>query len=546
MLTDRGRRVSICIGTLEYGNRKFRGGGGNGCYGGFVDRSSERCRDWSPSKSSTSRILRISSPTTSPPSSATSPVSLNCSFSNGAGYIEHRVSKFDTLAGIAIKYGVEVADITKLNGLVTDLQMFALKSLRIPLPGRHPPSPCLSNASLNHGKSRSLVDAVIAEVNQSSYHQSKEVDSDKPTRRRQKSEADFSSRTPELLLKKESRSSCGGFSAIAGKGLALRPKAVSKTNLSAPVPINAPVGDSFSSVRKSFSASVLQEPVSNNKGSSSSLWQSSKWTLKADLLQQAAMARSIFDGLPKPLTDQQTNPRVPMMMMMRGLLSTATSSAGGGRRSYSLIPMVIEHSSRGERAYDIFSRLLKERIICINGPINDDTSHVVVAQLLFLESENPSKPIHMYLNSPGGHVTAGLAIYDTMQYIRSPISTICLGQAASMASLLLAAGAKGQRRSLPNATVMIHQPSGGYSGQAKDLTIHTKQIVRVWDALNGLYSKHTGQPVDVVAENMDRDNFMTPQEAKAFGIIDEVIDERPLELVKDAVVGGESKDKSLS
>ncbi|CAN7118314.1 unnamed protein product [Brassica rapa subsp. narinosa] len=367
MLTDRGRRVSICIGTLEYGNRKFRGGGGNGCYGGFVDRSSERCRDWS-----LSRILRISSPTTSPPSSATSPVSLNCSFSNGAGYIEHRVSKFDTLAGIAIKYGVEVADITKLNGLVTDLQMFALKSLRIPLPGRHPPSPCLSNASLNHGedcsepasssasngnlqdvfdpfqslklkpsetkispamdslqgyyglkptnkrasendqyltptstplnqhrKSRSLVDAVIAEVNQSSYHQSKEVNSDKPTRRRQKSEADFSSRTPELLLKKESRSSCGGFSAVAGKGLALRPKAVSKTNLSAPVPINAPVGDSFSSVRKSFSASVLQEPVSNNKGSSS------LWTLKADLLQQAAMARSIFDGLPKPLTGRR-------------------------------------------------------------------------------------------------------------------------------------------------------------------------------------------------------------------------------------------------
>ncbi|KAF3597509.1 hypothetical protein DY000_02026247 [Brassica cretica] len=313
MLTDRGRRVSICIGTLEYGNRKFRGGGGGGCYGGFVDRSSERCRDWSPSKSSASRILRISSPTTSPPSSATSPVSLNCSFSNGAGYIEHRVSKFDTLAGIAIKYGVEVADITKLNGLVTDLQMFALKSLRIPLPGRHPPSPCLSNASFNHGKSRSLVDAVIAEVNQSSY-QSKEVNSDKPTRRRQKSEADFSSKTPELLLKKESRSSCGGFSAIAGKGLALRPKAASKTNLSAdtgsfnPVPVNlmdAPVGDSFSSVRKSFSASVLQEPVSNNNKGSSSLWQSSKWSLKADLLQQAAMARSIFDGLPKPLTGRR-------------------------------------------------------------------------------------------------------------------------------------------------------------------------------------------------------------------------------------------------
>ncbi|CAI9296526.1 unnamed protein product [Lactuca saligna] len=204
-------------------------------------------------------------------------------------------------------------------------------------------------------------------------------------------------------------------------------------------------------------------------------------------------------------------------------------------RSYSVIPMVIEHSSRGERAYDIFSRLLKERIICINGPISDDTSHVVVAQLLYLESENPSKPINMYLNSPGGAVTAGLAIYDTMQYIRSPINTICLGQAASMASLLLAAGAKGERRSLPNATIMIHQPSGGYSGQAKDMTIHTKQIIRVWESLNGLYAKHTGQNVDVIQKNMDRDCFMTPEEAKEFGIIDEVMDERPLTLVTDAV-----------
>nr|GMD34205.1 ATP-dependent Clp protease proteolytic subunit 2, mitochondrial-like [Ipomoea batatas] len=213
------------------------------------------------------------------------------------------------------------------------------------------------------------------------------------------------------------------------------------------------------------------------------------------------------------------------------------------RRWYGLVPMVIEHSSRGERAYDIFSRLLKERIICINGPINDDTSHVVVAQLLFLESENPSKPIHMYLNSPGGAVTAGLAIYDTMQYIRSPINTICLGQAASMASLLLAAGAKGERRSLPNATIMIHQPSGGYSGQAKDMTIHTKQIVRVWDALNELYSKHTWQSVDIIQKNMDRDYFMTPEEAKEFGIIDEVIDQRPLSLVTDAIAQ-EDKDKS--
>ncbi|KAJ8759926.1 hypothetical protein K2173_010072 [Erythroxylum novogranatense] len=166
--------------------------------------------------------------------------------------------------------------------------------------------------------------------------------------------------------------------------------------------------------------------------------------------------------------------------------------------------MVIEHSSRGERAYDIFSRLLKERIICINGPINDDTAHVVVAQ--------------------------------------SPINTICLGQAAPMASLLLAAGAKGERKSLPNATIMIHQPSGGYSGQAKDMTIHTKQIVRVWDALNELYSKHTGQPADVIQKNMDRDYFMTPTEAKEFGIIDDVIDQRPTSLVTDAV-GNEGKGK---
>ncbi|XP_015902129.1 ATP-dependent Clp protease proteolytic subunit 2, mitochondrial [Ziziphus jujuba] len=243
---------------------------------------------------------------------------------------------------------------------------------------------------------------------------------------------------------------------------------------------------------------------------------------------------------------------------MRSLISSAKLMAssrawarpcgigfGGARRSYGLIPMVIEHSSRGERAYDIFSRLLKERIICINGPISDDTAHVVVAQLLFLESENPSKPIHMYINSPGGHVTAGLAIYDTMQYIRSPISTICLGQAASMGSLLLAAGTKGERRSLPNATVMVHQPSGGYSGQAKDMTIHTKQIVRVWDSLNALYSKHTGQSVEIIQKNMDRDYFMTPEEAKEFGIIDEVIDQRPMALVTDAV-GNEGKDKDKS
>ncbi|CAI0416311.1 unnamed protein product [Linum tenue] len=222
----------------------------------------------------------------------------------------------------------------------------------------------------------------------------------------------------------------------------------------------------------------------------------------------------------------------PILTLTAGRTASSSTTAS---RAYSLIPMVIEHSSRGERAYDIFSRLLKERIVCINGPINDDTAHVVVAQLLFLESENPSKPIHMYLNSPGGQVTAGLAIYDTMQYIKSPINTICLGQAASMASLLLAAGAKGERKSLPNATIMIHQPSGGYSGQAADISIHTKQIIRVWDALNELYSKHTGQTVDIIQKNMDRDHFMTPEEAKEFGIIDEVIDHRPMNLVADAV-----------
>ncbi|KAL9393722.1 hypothetical protein Peur_013007 [Populus x canadensis] len=223
------------------------------------------------------------------------------------------------------------------------------------------------------------------------------------------------------------------------------------------------------------------------------------------------------------------------------LLTPKTSTT----RAYSLIPMIIEHSSRGERAYDIFSRLLKERIVCINGPINDDTSNVVVAQLLFLESENLSKPIHMYLNSSGGHVTAGDLILKNAEYIRSPVNTICLGQAASMASFLLASGAKGERKALPNATIMIHQPSGGYSGQAKDLTIHTKQIVRVWDALNQLYCKHTGKPIDVIQKNMDRDYFMTPEEAKEFRIIDEVIDQRPMTLVTD-VVGDESKQKGSS
>ncbi|KAH7442313.1 hypothetical protein KP509_03G081600 [Ceratopteris richardii] len=201
----------------------------------------------------------------------------------------------------------------------------------------------------------------------------------------------------------------------------------------------------------------------------------------------------------------------------------------------SLIPIVIEHSPRGERAYDIFSRLLKERIICINGPICDDTSSLIVAQLLYLESENPQKPIQLYINSPGGVVTAGLAIYDTMQYIRSPVSTFCVGQACSMGSLLLAAGAPGERRSLPNARVMIHQPSGGASGQASDIAIHAKEILDTRARLNRLYAKHTGASIEKIEENMERDKFLSPEEAKEFGLIDEVIESRPASTVTDTI-----------
>lgn len=218
------------------------------------------------------------------------------------------------------------------------------------------------------------------------------------------------------------------------------------------------------------------------------------------------------------------------------------------KRSYGLIPMVIEHTSRGERAYDIFSRLLKERIICINGAISDDTASVVVAQLLYLESENPSKPIHMYINSPGGVVTSGLAIYDTMQYIKSPVSTLCIGQAASMGSLLLTAGAKGKRRALPNARVMIHQPSGGASGQATDIAIQAEEILKCRKRLNSLYTKHTGQKLERIEQCMERDMFMSPEEAKEFGLIDEVIEHRPMELVTDAVNGstGSGKDETTT
>ncbi|XP_078440033.1 nuclear-encoded CLP protease P7 [Wolffia australiana] len=211
------------------------------------------------------------------------------------------------------------------------------------------------------------------------------------------------------------------------------------------------------------------------------------------------------------------------------------AAAPPASRSYGLIPMVIEQTSRGERAYDIFSRLLRERIVCINGAISDDTASVVVAQLLFLESENPSKPIHVYINTPGGVVTAGLAIYDTIQYIRSPVTTLCIGQAASMGSLLLAAGAPGERRALPNSRVMIHQPSGGASGQASDIAIHAKEILKVRERLNSIYAKHTGQDISRIEQSMERDMFLSPEEAKEFGLIDEVIEHRPIALVSDAV-----------
>ncbi|XP_010452798.1 PREDICTED: uncharacterized protein LOC104734839 [Camelina sativa] len=405
MFMDRERRSSSSSssrnGTPEYSNGKFRDD--NNGYGGFLDRlENSHSREKSPTRS---KILRIPSPNSSPPPSSSSPP-FHGSDSPDRGYIEHRVSKYDTLAGIAIKYGVEVADVKKMNNLVTDLQMFALKSLHIPLPGRHPPSPCLSNGSLNHGegcschepespnhsnedvfdlfqslrlkssekkvspamyslqgyyglkpadrtvsdggcfemgnyktessrhdnqylrpfpstnaplnhhrKSRSLVNALIEEVNQSPENNSQEPNSDKFMRRRQKSEADFSSRTPELVLKEDNSSSNGGFLSIAGKGLALRSKASSRTNLAEyengnfnPVPINlmdAPVSDSFCSVRKSSSASSLQDPDGNSSNGSLSLWPTSKWSLKPDLLTPAAITSSIFDGLPKPLTGRR-------------------------------------------------------------------------------------------------------------------------------------------------------------------------------------------------------------------------------------------------
>jgi ATP-dependent Clp protease protease subunit len=192
----------------------------------------------------------------------------------------------------------------------------------------------------------------------------------------------------------------------------------------------------------------------------------------------------------------------------------------------SLIPMVVEQTSKGERAYDIYSRLLKERIVFLVGPVNDNVASLVTAQLLFLESEDPKKEIYLYINSPGGLVTAGLGIYDTMQYIKPDISTLCIGQAASMGSFLLAAGKKGKRFSLPNSRIMVHQPSAGFQGQATDIEIHANEVLALKKRLNEIYSKHTSKSEEEVKKALDRDNFMTPQVAKVFGLIDEVVENR--------------------
>jgi ATP-dependent Clp protease, protease subunit len=195
-------------------------------------------------------------------------------------------------------------------------------------------------------------------------------------------------------------------------------------------------------------------------------------------------------------------------------------------KALNLVPMVVEQTSRGERAYDIYSRLLKERVVFIVGPVEDHMANLVVAQLLFLESENPDKDIHLYINSPGGIVTAGLAIYDTMQFIKPAVSTICVGQAASMGAVLLAAGAKGKRYALPNSRVMIHQPLGGFQGQATDIEIHTREILDTRERLNQILANHTGQPMDKIKQDTDRDNFMGGEAARAYGLIDAVLDRR--------------------
>jgi ATP-dependent Clp protease protease subunit len=195
----------------------------------------------------------------------------------------------------------------------------------------------------------------------------------------------------------------------------------------------------------------------------------------------------------------------------------------------SLVPMVVEQSARGERTYDIFSRLLKDRIIFLTGPVYDEVSALICAQLLFLEAENPSKDISFYINSPGGVVSAGLAIYDTMQYVRSPVSTVCVGLAASMGSLLLTAGAKGKRFALPNARIMVHQPSGGAQGQATDIEIQAREILTLRKRLNEIYVRHTGQPIEAIEQKLERDSFMSAEESRDFGLVDAVVETRPVQ-----------------
>ena len=203
-------------------------------------------------------------------------------------------------------------------------------------------------------------------------------------------------------------------------------------------------------------------------------------------------------------------------------------------RALGLVPMVIEQSGRGERAYDIYSRLLKERVVFLVGPVNEVTANLIVAQLLFLESENPDKDIYFYINSPGGSVAAGLAIYDTMQFVKPHVSTLCVGQAASMGALLLTAGTKGKRYSLPNSRVMIHQPLGGFSGQASDIDIHAREILAIRDKLNEIMARHTGQPLERIARDTDRDNFMNAVQARDYGLVDAVLERRPDDSVKPA------------
>ncbi len=217
---------------------------------------------------------------------------------------------------------------------------------------------------------------------------------------------------------------------------------------------------------------------------------------------------------------------------MRTRVENRMNSGFEPMRNLNLVPMVVEQTSRGERAYDIYSRLLKERVVFMVGPIDDYMANVIVAQLLFLESENPDKDINVYINSPGGSVTAGMAIYDTMQFIKPDVSTICVGQAASMGSLLLAAGAKGKRYALPNTRVMIHQPLGGFQGQASDIAIHAKEILTIKTRLNEILARHSGKPIEQVEHDADRDNFMSAAEAQAYGLVDSVLEKRPVESVK--------------